>query len=108
MEVTIGGDAPGGWSTEIFEARIAYDGATQTIDVAGLAVPVPLVDGRIKLRILADRRSLEVFAADGRVAISRRIAARPGGDQPVRYRFERHPHLSRQFEFTDYPLKSSW
>jgi levanase len=33
-------------------------------------VAVPLVDGRLKLRILVDRSSVEVFTRDGRVAIT--------------------------------------
>jgi fructan beta-fructosidase len=33
-------------------------------------VPVPLVDGQLKLRILVDRSSVEVFTHDGRVAIT--------------------------------------
>jgi fructan beta-fructosidase len=34
------------------------------------AVAVPLVDGQLKLRILVDRSSVEVFTRDGRVAIT--------------------------------------
>jgi len=33
-------------------------------------VAVPLVDGQLKLRILVDRSSVEVFTSDGRVAIT--------------------------------------
>ena len=33
-------------------------------------VAVPLVDGHLKLRILVDRSSIEVFTRDGRVAIT--------------------------------------
>jgi len=31
---------------------------------------VPLVDGKLRLRILVDRSSVEVFTSDGRVAIT--------------------------------------
>ncbi len=49
--------------------RVTYDVAQQTLTCAERAVLVPLVDGTLRLRILLDRTSLEIFGADGLVAL---------------------------------------
>lgn len=46
---------------------VTWTAATQTLSCRGKSAPVKLVDGKLKLRALVDRASLEVFAADGRV-----------------------------------------
>lgn len=47
----------------------------------GQGVPLPAEDGRIRLRILKDTHSLEVFANDGRVSITNCLVRTP--DEPT-------------------------
>jgi len=65
------------------------------------SAPLSPEGGRIKLRILADRGSLEVFANDGRVAISHGVLL--DTSQPV---FEAGSGPSPRV--SAYPLKSVW
>lgn len=64
--------APGA-ATEIgFVLRgvpVTYDVAAATLTCEGRTVPLPLVNGMLSLRILLDRASLEIFGADGLVAL---------------------------------------
>ena len=49
---------------------VAYEPGTHTLRCGKHAAPMPAPDGRIKLRVLVDRGSVEVFGQDGRVAMS--------------------------------------
>ncbi len=46
---------------------LIYDASQQQLACAGATVPLALVDGRLTLRVLVDRASLEVFADGGLV-----------------------------------------
>ena len=48
---------------------LTYDVTQQTLTCAGHTVSLPLLDGIFRLRILMDRASLEIFGADGLVAL---------------------------------------
>jgi fructan beta-fructosidase len=50
-------------------APLAYDVGTQTLRTPGGTAPVKLENGKVDLRILVDRSSIEVFAAGGRYLI---------------------------------------
>jgi len=52
-------------------ATVTYDVARRTLSCNGTSAHLDPVGGSIKLRLLVDRGSIEVFANDGRVAISR-------------------------------------
>jgi len=61
-----------GKATVTFAVRgvaVVYDGPKQELIVNGHRVKAPLRDGRIDLRILADRTALEVFASDGLIYV---------------------------------------
>jgi sucrose-6-phosphate hydrolase SacC (GH32 family) len=49
--------------------RVAYSTKDKTLTALGSA-PLELRDGRLRLRVLVDRTSLETFADDGRVTLS--------------------------------------
>lgn len=55
---------------------VRYDMAGKVLTCDGRSAPLTVRDGKISLRVLADRTSLEVFAADG--AISMLTAAKVG------------------------------
>ena len=46
---------------------ITYDAGRQLLTCSGKAVPLVLTGGRLTLRVLVDRASLEIYAADGLV-----------------------------------------
>ncbi|MBN1642554.1 MAG: GH32 C-terminal domain-containing protein [Anaerolineae bacterium] len=48
---------------------VTYDLARQQLTCAGRSAPLAPVDGRIRLRILVDRASIEVYGNDGAVAL---------------------------------------
>lgn len=50
---------------------IAYDADAESLSACGTATPLPPIDGAIRLRILLDRTSIEVYANDGRVYLPR-------------------------------------
>jgi sucrose-6-phosphate hydrolase SacC (GH32 family) len=49
---------------------LRYDVAQQTLTCRQVSAKVPLAEGRLKLRVLVDRGSIEVFANDGAAALS--------------------------------------
>jgi sucrose-6-phosphate hydrolase SacC (GH32 family) len=57
-------------SSKIPGTEILYNVKRGTLSVLGCTVPLPAVNNKIKLEILIDRTSLEVFANDGQAVIS--------------------------------------
>ena len=65
---------PSGRSTAtIFGTSVTYDAEPQTLTVGNLTAPLAPVAGVVRLRILADRRSLEVFGNGGSIGVSKRV-----------------------------------
>ncbi len=56
---------------------IVYDVQKQTLTCLGYTAPLALEGGRLKLRILADRTSLEVFGNGGRASLTSCFLPRP-------------------------------
>jgi fructan beta-fructosidase len=44
---------------------VVYDVKAGTLTCQGKTAPLPLVEGRVRLRLLVDRTSIEIFGADG-------------------------------------------
>jgi fructan beta-fructosidase len=57
--------------TEIFGQKISYNIGKQVIDLSGIKAPLVPMNHRIKLRIILDRTSVELFANDGIVQIAK-------------------------------------
>ena len=85
---------------------IGYDVGRRLLTCNGVTAPLTPVDGTIKLRVLVDRGSVEVFANDGRVAISRGLGARSGADRLLKGRSEGEGARFRSIEVD--ALRSSW
>ncbi|WP_169792076.1 GH32 C-terminal domain-containing protein [Jiangella muralis] len=68
------GTGDDGW----FDHEVVYDAATQTLD----GVPLPLEDGKVKLRLLVDRGQLEIYGNDGRLyrSLNVNLDSMPGDD----------------------------
>ncbi|MFV2068807.1 MAG: GH32 C-terminal domain-containing protein, partial [Pirellulales bacterium] len=84
--------------------EIVYDVAKKAID-CGTIAPLEPIDGRITLRVLADRGSIEVFGNHGRVAISHGILA--DKDQTGVALFARGG-TARLSKLVAHTLKSAW
>lgn len=50
--------------------KVRYDVAKKTLSYKDRSAEVALVDGKLKLRVLIDRSSFEIFVADGRTVMS--------------------------------------
>ncbi|MEI7526694.1 MAG: glycoside hydrolase family 32 protein [Mariniphaga sp.] len=58
-------------TAEIFGQKISYNLGNQKIDLGGVKAPLAPVKNQIKLRIITDRTSIELFANDGIVQIAK-------------------------------------
>ena len=58
---------------------IAYDAVRKTLSAGKVSAPLTARDGLIRLHILVDRGSVEVFGDEGRVAISLGVPMRDHG-----------------------------
>jgi fructan beta-fructosidase len=56
--------------------KVTYDVKKQSLTVGNVTAPLALRDGRVKLQILVDRGSIEVFGNSGRVAIAAHALAK--------------------------------
>jgi len=64
----------------VFEARgnpVKYSFKDRTVDSCGVRVPLPARSGRVTLRMLVDRMSIETFGNDGAVSITNVAAPQP-------------------------------
>jgi len=56
---------------EIFGQKISYNAGTDTISLAGIKAPLRMKNNELKIRLILDRTSIELFANDGEVQIAR-------------------------------------
>lgn len=84
-------------------AKLSYDVATQELSFGGSKARVPLVDGKLILRILVDRSSVEAYANDGSVTLSN--CFEPATSKPV-YRLSGAG--AKVEDLTVWPLTSAW
>ena len=68
---------PGDWAFTIRGARIEYSAARKEISCLGQNAVLEPAQGRVKLQILVDRPSIEIFGNDGRVSMSNCFLAKP-------------------------------
>jgi fructan beta-fructosidase len=87
-------------------APLSYSIDRHILTCNGVSVPLEPVEGRIKLRLLIDRGSIEIFANDGSAAISRALADRPASDRIMTASSEFENIRSLTIEV--HRLKSSW
>lgn len=57
--------------------RLVYSAKHRTLSFLGKSAPLAPIEGRVRLRILVDRTSVEVYANDGRVPMSFRWLPEP-------------------------------
>ncbi|MCU0522179.1 MAG: GH32 C-terminal domain-containing protein [Anaerolineae bacterium] len=66
----------------VLGVAVTYDVEAATLSCAGRTAPLPPVDGTVRVQILVDRASIEVFGNDGAVALPLG-AIPPGADAAV-------------------------
>jgi sucrose-6-phosphate hydrolase SacC (GH32 family) len=77
----------------------------KVLSALGRSVPLPLVNGRVKLRALIDRTSLELFGNNGAVAMS--TCFLPHGNRPGTT-ISVLGNAGQLIELGQYELKSAW
>jgi fructan beta-fructosidase len=85
--------------------EILYNVKTKTLSCMGNSVKVEPIDGTIKLEILLDRSSLEIFANEGKVVMSACFV--PGENSNGLYLFNVGGELLVE-KLEVYPMKSIW
>jgi fructan beta-fructosidase len=84
---------------------VLFDVQREQLATGSAAAPLRLQDGRIRLRILVDRGSLEVFGNNGQVAISRGVSPQPDDDSVTVFARGGPARLEK---LTIYALDSVW
>jgi sucrose-6-phosphate hydrolase SacC (GH32 family) len=93
------------FSIEVQGHRVAYDAAQQTISCFEKSTVLRSINGRIKLQLLIDRTSLEIFGNNGEVSMS--FCFLP---EAANYRLALHADNGevRIHELTVHELRSAW
>ena len=107
VTITAKGEAMGGWTAMLYGSKVDYDAGKQILNVDGLEVPLKAESDEISVRILADRRSLEVFGNNGRVAASRRVARKPGAPA-LEMTASGAADRNQSLRIRDHTLKPAW
>jgi fructan beta-fructosidase len=82
LHIELQADGASEFGLTIQGQKIVYSVAERELQVGSMAVPVDLVGGRLALRILVDRSSLEIFADHGAATFSL-ITLEKSSDRPV-------------------------
>jgi len=87
-------------------ARIVLNAGQKTLQCGAVEAPLPLdEEGRVRLQVLVDRGSIEVFAGDGRVALAEGVLL-PRGDRALTLHAARGK--ARMVSFDLWRLRSIW
>ncbi|MEJ5312104.1 MAG: GH32 C-terminal domain-containing protein [Anaerolineae bacterium] len=100
--------APGAATAISFVIRgvaVTYDVLQGVLTCEGRTASLPLVDGNVRLRILVDRASLEIYGADGLVALPSGVIP-PADDRTLCLCVQGGPALVHAL--TVYELESAW
>src|SRR5262249_6764705 len=84
---------------------VSYDPEKQVLVCRDVVAPLQSVAGRVRLRILVDRGSIEIFGNDGQVALS--VGVHFPNDNHVVSLFSRGAPVQVRF-LTAYELQSAW
>lgn len=90
---------------EIFGQMISYNLGNQLISLAGIKAPLAPVDNKIKLRLLVDRTSIELFANDGIIQIAKCFVNKD--KEPSNLTISGNKDLAN-VKIVAYQLKSVW
>ncbi|HQI28368.1 MAG TPA: GH32 C-terminal domain-containing protein, partial [Sedimentisphaerales bacterium] len=85
--------------------EVAYDPTAQRLTCLDKSAPLSPVEGAIRLELLVDRTSIEIFAHEGEVYMPMGIIP-PATDKSIRVLAEGVPVKIESLEI--YPLKPAW
>jgi sucrose-6-phosphate hydrolase SacC (GH32 family) len=85
--------------------EILYNVKSKTLSCLGASAVVEPIDGKLKLEILLDRSSIEIFANDGKTVMSSCFSPEDGAEDLILYT-NGGELLVNKMEI--YPLKSIW
>jgi fructan beta-fructosidase len=87
-------------------AKVALNAKTKTLRCGEVEAPLPVDgDGRVRLQVLVDRGSIEVFAGDGRVVLAEGVLL-PRGDKTLT--LSTAGGKARVVSFDMWALRSIW
>jgi fructan beta-fructosidase len=92
-------------NTEIFGQKISYNLGTQIINLAGIKAQLAPVNNKIKLHLLVDRTSIELFANNGIIQIAKCFVN--SEKNPANLTISGNKNLA-DVELVVYQLKSVW
>lgn len=104
-EKTVVGVDPRGGQLFVDRTRSGDVGFHKDFATGRQSAPLPIERGRVRLRVLVDWSSVEVFAADGRVAITDQIFPSPSSDGVALYA---KGGTARLVSLQAWPLASAW
>ena len=84
---------------------VVYDVKKQEISCQGVTAPLKPQDGKVRLQLLVDRGSIEIFGNDGRVALS--VGVIPADDNHSLEVFSRGGD-TRLRSLEAFEMKSAW
>lgn len=70
LEIDLTLDKAAAFTLDLRGTKLTYDGTKGTITCKGVTAPAKLFEGKLDVRVLVDRGSVEVFAGLGRTAMS--------------------------------------
>lgn len=91
--------------TEIFGQKISYNIGKQTIELSGIIAPLAPIDNKIKLRLLIDKTSIELFANEGIIEIAKCFVNKD--KDPANLEIAGNNDLAN-VQLVAYQLKSVW
>ena len=90
---------------KIHGTALSYDVAAQELSCAGKKAPAKLVDGKIRLELLVDRTSIEIFVDDGRIYMPMGVIP-PDDNRTLELTTTGGP--TKVGRLSVYPLRSAW
>jgi len=93
-------------SFDVKGAKIAYNSREQTITCLGRTTLLPQVHGQVKLRLLVDRTSIELFGNDGRVSMTSCFVPSPTKNSKLSMLVDGDSVHVKSFELN--PMRSIW
>ena len=84
---------------------VEYDVVKRLLTCSGKSAPLEVTDGRLRLRVLADRGSVEVFAAGGGVALSAGVLLADGPRTAAPFA---RGGTAKLLSFDAYEMSSAW
>jgi len=105
IEVDCGKSAPSAFGFRIRGEEIRYSRVDQTISCLGRSAELNAIDGIVKIRVLVDRTSIELFANDGRLCMSFCFTP-PASDRSLEFFAEGAPVHIHTLDF--HTLRSAW